>query len=86
MPGQAVGMQDVNFKSGEICTGVNEYFNQAMEVKQYFDIVGQAGLVALGFTEGDADILISAFNDLETAKAQFDSSPFVKQLYGLGIK
>jgi hypothetical protein len=86
MPGQSVTMQDLNFKSGEITSWLNEYFNQAMEIKQYFDIVGKAGLVALGFTDTDADILISAFNDLETAKASFDASPFVKQVYGLGIR
>lgn len=86
MAGQTVGMQDVNFKSGEIASWINEYFNQAMEMKQYFSIVGQPGLVALGFTESEADILISAFADLETAKAQFDTSPFIKQLYGLGIR
>ena len=86
MPGQTVTMQDVNAKSGEITSWINECFNQGMEMKQYFDIVGQPGLVALGFTEGEADILISAFNDLEAAKTQFDSSPFIKQLYGLGFR
>jgi len=86
MPGQLVTIQDLNYKTGELTAWINEYFNQAMEIKQYFDIVGQAGLIELGFTAGDADILISAFNDMETAKAQFDSSPFIKQLYGLGFK
>ena len=86
MVGTIVTSQDLNFQSGEITTWLNEYFNRAMEIKNYLDVVGKPGLVALGFTDSDADILISAFTDLEAAKAQFDSSPFVKQVYGLGIK
>ena len=86
MPGAVVGMQDLNFKAGEITTAINDNFNKAVEIKQFLDGIGHAGLVAMGFSAGDADILISAFNDLEASKIQFDTSAFVKQLYGLGFK
>ena len=86
MVGVSVTMQDLNFRAGEITTLINDNLNKAVEIKQYLDGVGHAGLVALGFSDGDADILISAFNDLETTKTQFDSSAFIKQIYGLGFK
>jgi len=86
MVGVSVTMQDLNFRAGEITTLINDNLNKALEIKQYLDGVGHAGLVALGFSDGDADILISAFNDLEGVKTQFDVSPFIKQIYGLGFK
>jgi len=86
MPGASVNMQDLNYQAGNITSLLNDNFNKAVEIKQFLDGIGQAGLIAMGFTTGDADILISAFNDLEVTKQQFDTSPFVKQLYGLGFK
>ena len=82
-----VTMQDINLKAGDIASWLNEYYNQAVEIKQLFDRIGKPGLEALGFTSGDADTLISAFNDLAYQKeTSFDSSEFVKRLYGMGIR
>jgi len=86
MVGTQVSKNDLNFQAGEITSWLNEYFNRAIEVKNFLDGVGHVGLLELGFTSGEADILISAFGDLETSKTQFDTSAFVKQLYGLGIR
>jgi hypothetical protein len=87
MIGQSVSMQDINLKAGEITSWLNEYYNQAVEIKQYIEEVGIAGLEALGFTTEEATTLQTAFNDLAFQKeSAFDSSPAVKKLYGLGIK
>jgi hypothetical protein len=86
MIGVQVNKADLNTKAGDIASWLNEYFNQALEVKGFLDSVGKPGLVGLGFTEAEADIMISAFSDLETAKTSFDASAFIKQLYGLGIR
>jgi Holliday junction resolvasome RuvABC DNA-binding subunit len=87
MIGQSVTMQDLNFKAGEISSWLNEYYNQAVEIKQYIEEVGVAGLVALGFTEEEATTLQTAFNDLAYQKdTAFDSSQAVRKLYGLGIR
>jgi hypothetical protein len=86
MVGQQVTMSDINFKMGELSSWINEYFNQATEMKELFDRIGSAGLEALGFSPDDAAVLISAANDLVTAKAAYDQSDFIKRLYGTGIR
>jgi len=86
MIGNQVTKVDLNSKAGDLSSWINEYFNQAVEVKGFLDSIGKDGLVGLGFTEAESDIMISAFADLVTAKGAFDASPFVKQLYGLGIR
>ena len=86
MVGQQVTMSDINFKSGEVTSWINEYYNQAEELKDLFDRIGKAGLEQLGFTPTDADTLISAFNDMMTAKEAFDASVFIKRVYGTGIR
>lgn len=86
MIGVQVTKQDLNFKAGDIGTTLNTYYIQALEIKQFLDIHGKPGLIQLGFTDAESDIMISAFNDLVVSKEQFDSSPFIKQLYGMGFK
>jgi hypothetical protein len=86
MIGQQVTKQDLNIKVGDITSWINEYYNQGLEIKELLDRIGKAGLIGLGFTDPEADILISAMNDLVVSKEQFDTSTFIKQLYGLGIR
>jgi len=87
MIGQQVTKQDLNFKAGDIASWLNEYYNQAVEIKQYIEGVGISGLEALGFTTEEATTLQTAFNDLAFQKEEaFDSSAAVKKLYGLGIR
>lgn len=86
MIGQQVTMNDINFKTGEITSWINEYFNQSVQIKDLFDRIGKSGLEQLGFTSADADSLISAFNDMMTAKEAFDASAFIKRVYGTGIR
>lgn len=86
MVGQQVTMQDINVQTGNITSWINEYFNQAVQIKELFDRIGKPGLEALGFASADADTLISAFNDMITAKNAFDSSAFIKRVYGTGIR
>ena len=86
MVGQQVTMQDINVKAGEVTSWINEYYNQAEELKDLFDRIGKTGLEQLGFTSADADTLISAFNDMMTAKEAFDASVFIKRVYGTGIR
>jgi len=87
MIGRQVTKQDLNQIAGDISSWLNEYYNQAVEIKQYIEGVGIPGLVALGFTEEEATTLQTAFNDLAFQKEEaFDSSQAVKALYGLGIR
>lgn len=87
MLGIQVTMNDINTQAGNIASWINEYYNQAVEMKQYFDRIGKPGLIALGFNDVEADTLISAFADLAYQKENsFDSSEFVKRLYGMGFK
>lgn len=87
MIGVQVTKSDLNVKGGDIASWLNEYFNQSVEVKNYIDRITVAGLVALGFTQDEADNLKKAFDDLAYMKSQaFDASEAVKKLYGMGIR
>lgn len=87
MIGASVTMGDLNFQAGEITSWLNEYYNRAVEIKQFIEVIGTEGLVALGFTADEAATLETAFNDLAYQKeTAFDSSAAVKKLYGLGIR
>jgi hypothetical protein len=82
--GIAVTKTDINWQAGRITSLMNQMLIQAESMKVYFDGTGTPGLVALGFTDSEAAILISAFNDLQAVKELFDQSAFIKQLYGIG--
>lgn len=87
MIGIQVTKLDLNTRAGEIASNLNHYYNQAVEVKQFIDLIGSAGLIEAGFTPEEAQTMIVAFNDLSYQKeVSFDSSQAVRQLYGLGIK
>jgi hypothetical protein len=87
MIGIQVTKQDLNIKAGNIALGLNELYNQAVEIKQFIDLVGTEGLIGAGFTEDEAATMKTAFEDLAYQKQEsFDSSQAVKQLYGLGVK
>ena len=87
MIGIQVTKMDLNTKAGEIAGWLNEYYNQAVEIKQFIDLVGTQGLVDAGFTQEEAETMKTAFEDLAYQKdASFDSSQAVRKLYGLGIK
>jgi hypothetical protein len=85
--GVQVTMSDLNYQAGQIAVNLNDYYNRAVEVKQYIDLVGVAGLVELGFTTDEANTLKTAFEDLSYQKdVSFDSSQAVRQLYGMGLR
>lgn len=87
MIGIQVTKMDLNTKAGDICSWLNEYYNQAVEIKQFIDLVGVQGLIDAGFTQEEAEIMKTAFEDLAYQKdVSFDSSQAVRQLYGLGIR
>ena len=87
MIGIQVSKGDLNIKAGNICLGLNELYNQAVEIKQFIDLIGVQGLVGAGFTQTEAETLKTAFEDLSYQKdTSFDSSQAVRQLYGLGVK
>lgn len=85
--GIQVSKADLNFQAGQIAVNLNDFYNRAVEIKQYIDLIGAAGLVTLGFTQEEADTLKTAFDDLAFQKTEsFDSSQAVRQLYGTGLR
>jgi hypothetical protein len=90
MIGIVVGKGDISNQAGQIALALKTNYDAAVALKEFLDRVGRDGLIALGFdgtANGEADVLLSAISDLAYQKATaFDSSAFVKQLYGFGTK
>lgn len=86
MVGVQVTKDDISFQAGLIAKALNENYIKAAQMKQFFDRIGAQGLLDLGFTQDEVDIVFAAITDLEFQKnSAFDSSIPVKQLYGLGF-
>ena len=87
MLGIQVSKNDVNAMAGDIASALNHYYNRAVELHQFIELIGAAGLEGAGFTPEEAQTLVTAMADLNFQKAEsFDSSQAVRQLYGMGIR
>ena len=86
MVGLVVSQNDINITSGDICRSLTHSLNRAMNFKRFLDRFSSAQLVSqFGFTQGDADLIKSAFTDLATINTTFQANrAFIDQLAGLG--
>jgi hypothetical protein len=86
MPGLPIQQSDINVTAGDICRAVTHDLNRAANFKRFLDRFSSAQLVsAFGFTQGDADIIKSAFGELAAVNTTFQTNrTFVDMLAGLG--
>ena len=85
MAGQIVTSADIHAAAGRVCLNLKVMFAQAVDINEFLIARTDQELINLGMTQADVTLIKSAFADLAYMKAQaFDSSPFVKQLWGLG--
>lgn len=86
MAGLAVQITDINVTAGDICRSVTHGLNRAVNFKRFLDRFTSAQLLSqFGFTQGDADLIKSAFTDLNTINTTFQANRvFIDQLSGLG--
>jgi len=86
MAGLTVQQNDINITSGDICRAVAHSVNRAVNFKRFLDRFTSAQLVTqFGFTQGDADLIKSAFTELANINTAFQANrAFVDQLSGLG--
>ncbi len=86
MAGKQVLVSDIQDSAGRIALSLKLAFQEAVDVNAFLIAHTDAELVALGLSQEDVTLLKSAFADLAYMKgAAFDSSPFVKRIWGLGI-
>lgn len=93
--GLTVTKQQFDQVVGSISQNLQVYFNEIVNINLWLAANGVAGLEALGYTTAEANIIMSAFNDLGRLQQIFtgtvaqgatayDFRTFVKQLWGLG--
>jgi len=86
MAGTSPTAADIQYAAGQVALNLKKAFADAVSLNEFFLRSADADLVALGLTQTDVTLLKTAFADLAYMKASaFDSSTFVKQLWGLGI-
>ena len=86
MAGKVVLLTDLQDACGRIALMLKTGFQDAVDVNAFLLAHTDSELIALGMTQADVTLIKSAFADLAYMKAAaFDASPFVKQLWGLGI-
>lgn len=86
MAGKQVLATDLQDTCGRIALTLKTAFQEAVDVNAFLVAHTTEELVALGIPTEDVAVLKSAFADLAYMKgAAFDSSAFVKQLWGLGV-
>lgn len=86
MPGIPVSHTQLNDQIGQIALRLKQAFDDAVNINNYLVATPDDDLLALGFTQDEINIIKSAYADLAFSKVNsFDSSNFVKKLYGLGI-
>lgn len=70
---------------GDVTLILKRQYERAVAINEFMLRTSDADLITMGFSQGEVTIIKSAFADLAYQKIQsFDSSSFVKQLYGLG--
>lgn len=86
MIGIDVQISNINNSAGDICRSTAHSLNRAMAFKRFLDRYSSAQLItAFGFSQGDADILKSAFTDLAAVNTAFQANrTFLDQLSGMG--
>jgi hypothetical protein len=85
MAGQLVTASDIHQAAGRVALNLKVMFQQAVDLNEFLIAHTEQELVALGMTAPDVALVKSALADLAYMKATaFDSSSFVKQLWGLG--
>jgi hypothetical protein len=96
MVGIQVTKAQVNEWVGSAALDVALAFSRVRQVKAWLDTQSVADLVALGFTEDEANTIKSAYTDLARAAAigvgadvqsdPYDFTTFARRLWGLGVK
>lgn len=85
MAGQMVTGAEVQAACGRVAVNLKVMFQSAQDINDFLLAHDEASLIAIGLSAGDIVLLKSAMADLAYMKATaFESSPFVKQLWGLG--
>lgn len=85
MAGQIVTKEDIHEAAGRVTLNLKVMFQQAVDVNAYLLAHTDQQLIDLGMTQPDITLIKTAFADLAYMKSSaFDSSVFVKQLWGLG--
>lgn len=86
MIGESITQGQLNQAAGTVTLELKRNYDRAVAINEFLLRTSDADLIALGFTQAEVTTIKSAFADLAYQKTQaFDSSTFVKQLYGLGI-
>lgn len=85
----------VNQTAGEICRRLNTVFRDVKSMQFYLAATADADLIALGFTQGEVNIIKSAFTDLNTLATVYEGTAtqgtlkdfraFARQLFGVGF-
>lgn len=86
MAGIPVTKTQLDDKVGQTALTLKKAYDDAVDINTYLVATPDADLIALGFTQADVTLIKSAYADLAYQKTTaFDSSTFVKKLWGLGI-
>lgn len=64
--GLQVSMGQINGQVGGICLNLRNLFQQVDDFTGWLNTQNQASLVALGFSSGDAQVIISTMGNLAT--------------------
>lgn len=71
---------------GDAALIIKREYEKCVSINEFLIRTPNSDLLALGFTQPEIDVIKSAMADLAFQKSSaFDSSSFVKQLYGMGI-
>jgi hypothetical protein len=77
---------EIQAQAGGIALTLKIYFDKAVSLNQFLLTKTTEELVALGIPEADVALIKTAYADLAYMKwAAFDSSTFVKRLWGMGF-
>lgn len=86
MVGQQVTRSQLDSLVGTVAIELKRRYEDAVSINEFLLRIQASDLIAMGYTQPEVDIIKSAMADLAYGKVNsFDSSTFVKQLYGLGV-
>ena len=85
MVGLQITKEQLNQQIGDVTLILKRNYDKCVSINEFLLRTSDFDLVALGFSSNEVSIIKSAFADLAFQKVNaFDSSTFVKQLYGIG--